>query len=423
MTSMPSEPPRKIHDHHHHNEGRAPELGGELEFELPPPAKPGAVRIGAIGVGLVVVLAGAFLIGWLPRYRAKKELAIDSRATESGLLRVQVVEPKANSSDRAMELSGSIHALEEAVLYPRASGYVRTWKADIGDKVEEHALLAEIDTPEIEQQLAQARAQLAQAEAALVQAKANRGYSQTTLERYKELAPKGVASQQELDKTSSQAAVDVANVEVAEANIQAQKANIGRYVQMQGFSRIVAPFSGTIISRTIERGALVSPSTPLFKISQADTVRVVVQVPQDLAATVATDQRAKVTVREYAGRTFEGKVARAAGALDPVSRTMTTEVRVSNPKHELLSGMYAQVALTLPSPHRVWEVPATAVMTDAKGVRVAVVEQGKLRLVTVTIERDNGATIDIATGLKDGDKVVRLGGAELVDDRQVEVAP
>lgn len=416
---MPSEPPRNERERRRNAAPR----GDDLEFELPPPAKPSAVRLGAIGVGLVAVLGAAFVLGWLPRYRAKKELAADSRTFETGLLRVQVVAPKAKSSDRAMELSGSVHALEEAVLYPRASGYVRTWKVDIGDKVEERALLAEIDTPEIEQQLAQARAQLAQAEAALVQAKANRGYSQTTLERYKELSPKGVTSQQELDKSASTAAVEQANVEVAEANILAQKANIGRLVQMQAFSRIVAPFSGTITSRTIERGALVSPTTALFKISQAETVRVIVQVPQDVASTVATHQPAKVTVREYAGRVFEGKVARAAGALDPVSRTMTTEVRVPNPKSELLSGMYAQVALTLPSPHRVWEVPATAVMTDAKGIRLAIVDQGRLRLVKVTIERDNGATMEIATGLSEGDKVVRLGGAELIEDRQVDVAP
>lgn len=396
----------------------------ELDFALPAAAKPSGGRLVAIGVVSVVVLGAAFVIGFLPRYQAKKELAAETKQAESGLLKVQVISPKSKQSDRALTLPGSVHALEEATLYPRASGYVRSWKVDIGDKVKERDLLAEIDTPEIDQQLAQARAQLAQAEAALVQAKANRGYSQTTLERYKELAPKGVTSQQELDKTKSQAVVDDANVEVAEANILAQKANIGRLVQMQAFSRIVAPFSGTITSRTVERGALVSPSTPLFKISQAETVRVLVHVPQDVAPSVAIDQPAKVTLRELGGRTFEGKVARAAGALDPASRTMTTEVRVPNPKNELFSGMYAQVALTLPSPHRVWELPATAVMTDARGVRVAVVDaDNKLRLAKVTVERDNGATMELATGIEETDKIVKLGSADLVDGRQVEVVP
>ena len=185
---------------------------------------------------------------------------------------------------------------------------------------------------------------------------------------------------------------------------------------------MLAPFAGRINSRTVERGALVSPTTAMFKISQTETMRVFVQVPQDVAPNVAAEQSAKVTVREYPGRTFEGKVARTSGALDPMSRTMNTEIRVPNPKNELLGGMYAQVALTLPSPHRVWELPATAVMTDAKGVRVAVVEGNKLHLVPVTIERDNGATMEIATGLKEGDKVVKLGSSELVEGRLVEVA-
>jgi len=394
----------------------------DLGFDLPPPASPGPGKVIAIVLGIVVVVGLAFVVGWLPKRRAREDLAA-AATVDTSRLRVQVVKPRAKSSDRAMELPGSIHALEEAVLYPRSNGYVRSWKADIGDKVAEGALLAEIDTPEIEQQLAQARAQLAQAEAAVVQAKANRTYSQTTLQRYQDLAPKGVTSQQELDKSRSQAAVDDANVEVAQANIEAQKANIRRLVQMQGFSRVVAPFAGTINTRSVERGMLVSPVTPLFKISQSETVRVLVQVPQDVAPAVTIDQPATVTVREYAGRKFEGKVARSAGALDPTSRTMNTEIRVANPKAELFSGMYAQVALTLPSPHRVWELPATAVMTDAKGVRVALVEDGKLRLAPVTIERDNGATMEIATGLGEHDQVVKLGSAELVEGRAVDLAP
>lgn len=402
---------------------RTSEPHDDLDFELPPAARPSGGRLVALGVGVVLVVGVAFVVGLLPRYRADAALKREAESGASSMLRVEVLSPKTKSSDRALEIPGSVRALEEAVLYPRANGYVRAWKADIGDKVAEHALLAEIDTPEIDQQLAQARAQLAQAEATLTQAKANRGYSQATLDRYKELAPKGVASQQELDKTESQAAVDRANVDVAEANIQAQKANIGRLVQLQSFSRVVAPFAGTVTSRTIERGALVSPSTPLFKISQTETVRVMVEIPQDVAPTVAIGQPAKVTVREYAGRTFEGKVARSAGALDPTSRTMTTEIRVPNPESELLSGMYAQVALTLPTPHKVWELPATSVMTGADGVRVAVIEDGKVHLVRVTVERDNGATMEVATGITERDKVVKLGGAELVEGRMVQVVP
>jgi RND family efflux transporter MFP subunit len=316
-----------------------------------------------------------------------------------------------------------VQALEEAVIYPRASGYIKTWKVDIGDAVKEGQLLADIDTPEVEQQLAQAKAQLAQAEAALVQAKANKGYSETNLQRLSALAPKGVTSQQELEKAQAQSVVDLSSVEVAQANVEAQKANIGRIQQQLGFSRVTAPFAGTINQRNIERGTLVSTSTPLFRLSQTDTVRVFIQMPQDVAPSVKVDAPAQVSVREFPGRTFEGKVARTAAALDPSSRTMQTEIRVPNEKHELLAGMYAQVAVTLPSPHRVWELPATAVLTDAGGVRVAIVENGKIHMSKVSVERDNGATMDISSGITDTDKIVKLGTAELFEGRAVDVVP
>ncbi|HEU4532569.1 MAG TPA: efflux RND transporter periplasmic adaptor subunit [Polyangiaceae bacterium] len=404
----------------------APRSGGgeELGFDLPPPAKPSRARVVAAALGVAALLGAAFLASWLPRHRAQGELVAESKAASTAAPRVRVIRPKLKASDRALSLPGAVQALEETTIYSRASGYVRAWKADIGDAVAEGALLAEIDVPEVDQQLAQARAQLAQAEAGLEQARANRGYSRTTLERFRELTPKGVASQQDLDKSQAQSLVDEANVGVAEANVVAQKANVARYVQMQGFSRITAPFAGTVNARLIERGALVSPSTPLFKISQSETVRVFTQVPQDMASSVAAGQPARVTLREFPGRAFEGTVARSAGALDPQSRTMTTEVRVPNPKRELLAGMYAQVALTLPSSHRAWELPATAVIADAKGVRVAVVDnQSRLRLVPVTIERDNGASMDLSSGITEDDRVVALGSAELADGREVEVAP
>lgn len=407
----------------HHD---APRSGGpdDLGFDLPPPAKPTRTRVVVVALGAAALLGAAFFASWLPRHQARSELVAETKSASSAALRVRVLRPKVKASDRALSLPGSVQALEETTVYSRASGYVRSWKADIGDPVAEGALLAEIDVPEVDQQLAQARAQLVQAEASLEQARANRVFSRTNLERYRELTPKGVSSQQDLDKSQAQSLVDEANVGVAEANIVAQKANVSRFVQMQGFSRISAPFAGTVNARLVERGALVSPSTPLFRVSQNETVRVYTQVPQDMASSVAAGQPARVTLREFPGRAFEGTVARSAAALDPQSRTMTTEVRVPNPKRELLAGMYAQVALTLPSPHRTWEVPATAIMTDAKGVRVAVVDpQNHLHLVPITIERDNGASMDVSSGITEDDRVVALASTELTEGREVEVTP
>lgn len=401
-----------------------PANADDLGFDLPAPARMAPARLLALAAIAIVILAAAFLVAWLPRRHAQKELAASTHVSQTAALRVQVVAPTVKSSDRSMALPGSVQPLEETIVYPRASGYVSKWLVDIGDKVAAGAALAEIDTPEIDQQLDQARAQLVQAQAGLVQATANREYSTTTLDRYKKLTPQGVASQQELDRTSAQSQVDEAAVKVATAAIEAQHANVRRLTQMKSWGHITAPFAGTVNARMIERGALVSPTTPLFRISATDPVRVFVQVPQDVAPSVRSDVPAKVTVREYAGREFEGKVARSAGSLDPASRTMNTEIRVPNPKGELFGGMYAQVALTLPSPHRVYEIPATAVMNDAKGMRVAVVtSENKLRMVPVVVERDTGATMEIATGISDADRVVKLGSAELVEGRAVVVAP
>lgn len=399
----------------------------DLGFALPEEAKLSRTRALAIGVIGVVVLGGAFLFGWLPRRHAQKELAAETKTTEGARLRVEVVTPKLASSDRALLLPGNVQPLEETTLYARATGYVRKWNADIGDKVKEGQVLAEIDTPELDQQLDEAKAQLARAEAAVIQAKANLVFSKQTLERAQNMAQQGVASTQELDQRRTEAQVAEANVTVAVAAVDAQRANVRRLQQTKAFAHVVAPFGGTVTQRTVERGALVTASTtgsPLFKVAATDPMRVFVQIPQDVAPTVRVDLAAQVSVREFAGRSFEGKVARSAGALDPTTRTMTTEVRVPNPKNELLGGMYAQVALTLPTPHRVYELPATSVLNDMHGLRVAVVTpEGTLRLVKVVVERDTGPTIQVSTGLTGTEAVVKLASADLTEGRPVEVAP
>ena len=400
------------------------DLKEELGFDLPGPAKLPLGRGIAIGVVALVLLGGALAVGFFPRHRAKDALAKESAARSDAILKVDVITPKQLSSDRAMALPGTVEPLEETTVYPRASGYIRKWNVDIGDRVEEGAKLAEIDTPEVDQQLLQARAQMAQTEAAVVQAEANKNFAVTNLARYQQLAPAGVASQQELDQHQSQATVDEASVKVAKANLDAQRANVNRLLQLKSFAIVTAPFGGTVTARTIERGALVGAgnASPLFKIAAVDPVRIFVQVPQDVAPSIRNDVAATLNVREFPGRKFEGRVARSSGALDRESRTMLTEVRVPNPKGELIAGMYGQVELTLPSPHHVYELPATALITDANGTRVAIVTpEEKLHLITVAVERDMGATIQIAAGITGTERIVKLAGAELREGRQVEV--
>jgi RND family efflux transporter MFP subunit len=302
---------------------------------------------------------------------------------------------------------------------------VRAWHADIGDRVKTGQVLAEIETPELDQELLQGRAQLLQTRASLAQSKANRKLAQANLGRARSLAPSGVVSRAELELNEAQAEVGEANVTVAEANVAAQQANIRRLEQLKAFSRVTAPFAGTITQRMVEVGALVTAGNgqPLFRLSAMDPARVFVQVPQDVAPSVRTGESGKVTLREYPGRIFSGKVERAAGALDEATRTMNTEVRVPNPDGALLPGMYAEIALTLPATHRVLELPATALLNDARGQRVAVVDgQRKLHLVPVVVERDNGATVDISSGLSGDEKVVKIGSAAFVEGMAVDVS-
>ncbi|WP_437735681.1 efflux RND transporter periplasmic adaptor subunit [Sorangium sp. So ce1335] len=403
-----------------------PPPADDLGFQLPPPAAMTRTRGVALGVGVLLVLGAAFASSYLPRRSARAALEEGVRAGEGAAPRVTVIAPQPVSSDRALVLPGSVQPLEETVVYPRVSGYVRRWLVDIGDRVEEGQVLAEIDTPELDQELAQARAQLVQANAGLVQAKANRDLSASSVKRYEQLVPAGVAPAEELEQRQGQAHVAEASVTVAQAAIAAQQANIQRLLDLKRFAKIAAPFAGTVTSRTVERGALVTAgnATPLFKISATDPARVFVGVPQDVAPSVRVDAPAKVTVREFAGQPFEGKVARTAGALDAATRTMNTEVRVPNPDGKLLAGMYAEVALTLPTPHRVLEIPATALYNDAKGLRVAVVDAGNtIRFVPIVVARDTGATLHIATGLDGSERIVKLASAELSDGMAVEIIP
>jgi RND family efflux transporter MFP subunit len=395
-----------------------------LGFDLPPPARLSTGRAVALVLVAGVVLGGAFVIGWLPRHQARAALERGTESAQGARLRVEVVTPKVGSSDRALTLPGSVQPLQETIVYARADGYVRKWHVDMGDAVTDGQLLAELATPELDQQLEQARAQLAQAQAAIVQAKANRDFSAMTLTRYKTLTQQGLSAVADLDQRKAQADVDEANVTVAQANASAQEANVRRLVQLRAFSRVTAPFGGVVTARTIETGALVTAgnATPMFKIATMNPARVFVQVPQDVAPGVRVDVPARVTVREYAARVFEGKVTRSASELDPGSRTMNTEVRVANGDGALIAGMYAEVSLTLPLAHRVMEIPATALMNDAAGPRVGVVDASdRVHLVPVVVERDNGATIDVASGLSGTEKVVKLGNAELVEGREVLV--
>jgi membrane fusion protein (multidrug efflux system) len=395
----------------------------DADVPLPEATQVSRGRGAVIALLLGGVIAIAFVAGLLPRLMKRHELADDAVTAAQAVPRVEVIRPTTLSSDRALELPGTIQPLEETTIYPRANGYVRRWLVDIGDQVKEGQLLAEIDTPELDAQIEQARADLAQADAGKLRAETNAELSNTERTRYEALTPAGVASKQELEQRRAQAKVDEANIKVASATIASQQASLRRLTQLKGFARITAPFAGTITARSVDRGALVgtSPPTQLFRLAAVDPVRVFIQVPQDIAASIKTGVSGSITVREFGNRVFTGTIARSAGALDDATRTMTTELRVPNPKHELLPGMYVRVAIALTTPHRLFEIPATALYTDGNGTRVAIVDdQNKLQMRKVGIERDTGKTIEINSGLTGDERILRIANAALGNGQTVE---
>jgi RND family efflux transporter MFP subunit len=414
LPAVPQTPdPRDHRDHQGHEDHE------DLGFPLPPPAK--TSRTGIIIV-LAIVVGGGFAFGWVQRGKAHS--SVDLPAAAARPTRVEVIRPGAIDGDHEIGLPGTVRPLEQTKIYPRVTGYVRRWLVDLGDKVSAGQLLVEIDTPELDAQLTQARAQLAQAQAQVKQIIAQRDYSRSNTQRFESLADQKLVSKQQVEQTQAQASTDEASVSSAQSNVLAQQANVRRLLETQAFSRVVAPFAGTITTRNIERGDLVSESkaTELYTVVATDPVRVFVDVPQTVATSIRAGTDASLTVREYRGRTFHGKVTRSSGALDPELHTMTTEVQVPNPDGALMPGMYVRATLSVPVPRRVIEIPSTALYSDSQGLRVAVVDaQQKLRYVPITIERDTGATLYLATGLTGDERLVKIAVPGLADGDPVEV--
>jgi RND family efflux transporter MFP subunit len=290
-----------------------------------------------------------------------------------------------------------VAGLHETGLFARSSGYVRRLHADMGTAVRAGQVLAEIEAPELDQELLQARASLAQAQATL-------GLARATVDRLRDLVREGAITRQDFDERQ-------AAFEVAQAGAAASRANVQRLEAIQRFGRVTAPFAGVITARGVDLGALVSPGTapgarPMFSLAQVDTVRVLTSVPQSAAAGVRAGQAAEVTVQELGGETFRGRVARTAQSLDPGTRTLLVAIQVPNPERRLLPGMFASATLSGDGAAPALLVPANTLITGAEGPRVAVVRGGRVRLAKVTLGRDFGTEVEVVRGVAAGDALV-----------------
>jgi len=391
----------------------------------PGPASPRRRGVRAVGGAIAGgVLAATLLTGIVPRVGQRHRLAAGATAAGVSLPSVTVTTVTHDTSPSSVSLPGALTAVQTAAIYARTPGYVRRRLVDIGSRVRAGQLLADIDAPDLDQQVTQARGVVAQTRAA-------RELAQANLVRWRALAADSAVTAQELDQM--QAAFDeaVANLNSAEANLQ-------RLVQLQLYERVVAPFAGVITARNVDPGALVgtaggvsgtspagSGSAPgsLFTVAQTDTLSVYVAVPEDYAAAVAIGKPAVVVVPALPGDTLRGRVARTAGSLDAAARTLLTEVRVANPKGVFLPGMYAQVQLAIGAGTPPLRVPATAlVIRDGPPQVVTVTPDSTARYRTVTIGRDLGSWVEVTGGLAQGVHIVINPPADLQDGARVRVA-
>jgi RND family efflux transporter MFP subunit len=393
-----------------------------------------------VTVGVAILLA-LIAIGTLPRIARQREALAAVREAPATHPVVTLIHPSEGEPTSELLLPGNIEPLYSANLYARVDGYLDRRNVDIGSKVKTGEVLAVISSPEVDQQLLQARATLAQSEAslqqaraALEQAKANAELTRLTKERDLPLGEQHAISQQIVDgavQSYNARVADVsaatANITAAEANVTANRANVSRLQQMQSFERIVAPFDGVITERNVERGDLVSTGSsavgkPLFSIAQSGTLRIQIDVPQSEAVNIKDGQKASVDVKERLGRAYTGTVIRNAGALDNAARTMLTEVQVDNTDASLLPGMYAQVRFTLPQQRTSLIIPTSSLVVDHSGMHVVTVDSNHtIHFVPVTIGKDMGKEIEILNGLHGTESLVASPSDLLNEGEHVEV--
>jgi RND family efflux transporter MFP subunit len=375
-----------------------------------------------LGGGTLLLLVGGLGIGGWRHYQA--ELAVAATAQQSRTLvpDVRVASVRAADSQITISLPATTLAFEAANVFARTSGYIEKRYVDIGDRVRAGALLADITAPELDHQIAQAKAMLAQDQASLQQTQASRDLADVTNGRDSKLVKQGWLTLQQGDNDRLTLAAQKAAVGVAQSNIAAQEAQIRILEQEKAYQRVVAPFDGVITQRNIDNGSLVqSGSTFMFTLMHPDVIRTQVYVPQDEAFGLGPGVDAVVRVPEIPGRTFPGKVTRIASALQPGSRTLLTEIDVPNPDGALSPGIYCTIELFIPRKTPSMIIPSDAVVFDRDGLHVAVVENGSAHLKKIAIVRDFGTEVEVHDGVKPGDQVILNPMVNLVEGSKVAV--
>jgi RND family efflux transporter MFP subunit len=378
------------------------------------PPTPGS-KVTRVVMLLLVVIIVALVVLWGISSRRKANAQLSQETQDLAIPTVSVIHPKAGAPQQEIVIPGDMQPYTDAPIFARTNGYLKKWYADIGANVKAGQLLAEIDSPEVDQQLQQARADLATAQA-------NMNLAEITAARYKELLKTDSVAQQDVDNATG-------NYDARKTAVESAQSNVKRLQDLQSFEKVYAPFDGAITARNTDIGQLIDSGSSggtareLFHIAAMNPLRVYVNVPQFNSPEIRPGLHAELVLTEFPGRRFQGSVVRSSGAIDNTSRTLLTEVDVDNSARLLKPGGYVEVHLKLPSPVNTFTLPVNATIFKSAGLQVAIVKNGKtISLIPVTPGRDFGTEIEIVTGLKGDEWVVLNPSDSLTEGAVVRVA-
>jgi RND family efflux transporter MFP subunit len=382
----------------------------EVEVKYKPKSKKRGGMLWGVGLIGAIVMGTLVFRGVSSRSASTEQLQV--QANEAAELTVNVIQPKKASGVVKLQLPGELRAYTQAPIFAQTSGYLKKWYSDIGARVKSGDVLAEIDTPEVDQQLEQSLANLKTAKAQL-------DFSQATYNRNDDLFRRHVIAAQDFDNST-------ADLRVKQATVNADEADVKRLQALEAFKTVRAPFDGIVTARNTDIGALVNSGsgTALFTVAQTSPLRLYISVPESDANLVQAGTKANLSVMNFPNRTFPGKVVRTSGAIDPTTKTMLTELEVPNESNELFPGAYAEVNLDLENPNPALLVPANVLLFRSEGPSVGIVQSDhKIKLQKIKISRDLGAELEIADGLQATDQVVVNPSDSLSDGQTVKVQP
>ena len=391
----------------------------------------------AIGIALFVLFLILLAVGVIPRLRNNRALASAASDVRSAVTSVYVLQPAA-ANDAGLTLAATTQAIQDSIIYARTSGYLKRRFVDIGDHVKAGQLLAEIDSPEVDAQLRQAQANLVQFQKTLELQIANRDLAKVTMDRYVAAGAEKAIAVELVDQNVAAYRTAEASVAAAQATVEANRATVRQYMELTSFERVVAPFAGTVIQRNVDVGALITAGSPtdntavapsnltgapngLFEVAQIEKLRVFVNVPQAFAPSVRPGLPVNVRVRGHLDAPVTASVTRTASALDPGTRTLLTQVEIPNLSGRLMPGMFVYVDFKIAPSGTRWRVPATAVVFDTQGTRVATVAPGNtIRFQHVELGRDFGDAFDIQAGLHGNETIVAQPTVSLKEGQVVK---